>query len=76
MLGFSYILAALCLASVVSSTGILVPLYSWPEDNSTWSPVFNAADAHPDILFQVIVNPDSGPGDTSTISCQEERGLR
>jgi hypothetical protein len=73
MLGFSYILAALSLASVVSSTGILVPLYSWPEDDSTWSPVFNAADAHPDILFQVIVNPDSGPGDTSKISRQNRK---
>ncbi|KAJ5292806.1 uncharacterized protein N7443_008759 [Penicillium atrosanguineum] len=65
MLGFSYILGALSLASVVSSTAILLPLYSWPEDNSTWSPVYKAAAAHPDILFQVIVNPDSGPGETT-----------
>ncbi|KAJ5702320.1 CAZyme family GH135 [Penicillium malachiteum] len=65
MLGFSYLMgSALALASVVSSTSILLPLYEWPTDNTTWAPVYEAAVAHPEIHFQVIVNPDSGPGDT------------
>lgn len=65
MRAVSYILgSALALASVVSSTSILLPLYEWPTDNTTWSPVFEAATAHPHINFKVIVNPDTGPGDT------------
>ncbi|KAJ5226134.1 Spherulation-specific family 4 [Penicillium chermesinum] len=53
---------ALAIASMVSSTSILIPLYVWPEDDSTWGPVYNAAAAHPNIQFQVIINPSSGPG--------------
>ncbi|KAJ5923361.1 Spherulation-specific family 4 [Penicillium verhagenii] len=47
------------------STCILLPLYIWPTDNTTWGPVFEAASENPDINFKVIVNPDSGPGDTT-----------
>lgn len=62
MFGLIILSAFLALASLVSSTGILIPLYIWPEDDSTWAPVFNAITAYPDIRFQIIVNPDSGPG--------------
>lgn len=66
MRGFAYIMGiALAMASVVSSTSILLPLYQWPTDNSTWSAVYEAASAHPAIQFQVIVNPDNGPGGDS-----------
>lgn len=66
MRGFSYLLGtAFSMASTVFSTGIIIPLYVWPTDESTWSPVYNAISSHPNIQFQVIVNPDSGPGDTS-----------
>ena len=66
MRGFSYLLGtALSTASVVSSTGIIIPMYVWPTDDSTWGPVYDAISSHPNIEFQVIVNPDSGPGDTS-----------
>ncbi|KAJ5380679.1 Spherulation-specific family 4 [Penicillium cataractarum] len=66
MRGFSYLMGtALSMASAVSSTGIIIPLYVWPTDDSTWAPVYNAISSHPNIEFQVIVNPDSGPGDTS-----------
>ncbi|KAJ5785222.1 Spherulation-specific family 4 [Penicillium pulvis] len=47
------------------STSILLPLYIWPTDNTTWGPVYEAAAGNPDIEFKVIVNPDSGPGDTT-----------
>ncbi|OOQ85259.1 hypothetical protein PEBR_26942 [Penicillium brasilianum] len=66
MRGFSYLLGtALSMASAVSSTAIILPLYVWPINDSTWSPVYDAISSHPDIEFQVIVNPDSGPGDTT-----------
>ncbi|KAJ5083121.1 Spherulation-specific family 4 [Penicillium angulare] len=66
MRGLAYIMgSALTMASVVSSTSILLPLYQWPTDNTTWSAVYDAAAAHPAIHFQIIVNPDSGPGDTT-----------
>lgn len=65
MLGLTTILSAfLAFVSLVSSTSILVPLYVWPEDDSTWAPVFNAISSYPDVQFQVIVNPNSGPGET------------
>ncbi|KAJ5090085.1 CAZyme family [Penicillium argentinense] len=65
MFGPLVLASFLAFASVVSSTGILLPLYVWPEDDSTWAPVYNAVSSHPDILFQIIVNPDSGPGDSA-----------
>ncbi|KAJ5646875.1 Spherulation-specific family 4 [Penicillium lividum] len=52
-------------ASSTASTSILLPLYIWPTDNTTWGPVYEAAAGNPDIEFQVIVNPSSGPGDTT-----------
>jgi hypothetical protein len=64
MLGLTILSAFLALISLASSTSILVPLYVWPEDDSTWEPVFNAISSYPDVQFQVIVNPNSGPGDT------------
>lgn len=64
MLGLAILSAIIAFASLVSSTGILIPLYVWPEDDTTWEPVYTAVAAHPDILFQVIINPDSGPGDS------------
>lgn len=62
MFGLVILSVFLAFASIVSSTGILIPLYIWPEDDSTWAPVFNAITAYPDFQFQIIVNPDSGPG--------------
>ncbi|KAK4555093.1 hypothetical protein LTR86_007859 [Recurvomyces mirabilis] len=40
---------------------VLLPLYIWPTANS-WQPLFDAAKAYPDVQFQVIVNPNDGPG--------------
>ncbi|KAJ5168633.1 Cell surface spherulin 4-like protein [Penicillium canariense] len=66
MRAFAYLVGtAIAMASAVSATGILIPLYIWPADDSTWRPVYNAISSYPDILFQVIVNPDSGPGGTT-----------
>lgn len=43
---------------------VLVPLYIYPNPG-TWDPLFNAAKANPNVTFQVVVNPNSGPGEGS-----------
>ncbi|KAL3456235.1 Spherulation-specific family 4 [Aspergillus heterothallicus] len=57
-------LAVCYYASLASATGVILPLYTWPSD-STWEPVYNALAAYPNVDFYVIVNPNSGPGDSS-----------
>lgn len=41
---------------------VLLPLYIYPSPPSRWYPLFEAAKAHPDVTFRVVINPDSGPG--------------
>ncbi|EME46784.1 hypothetical protein DOTSEDRAFT_169603 [Dothistroma septosporum NZE10] len=41
---------------------IIVPLYIYPSKQSTWQPLYDAIDKHPDLNFLIIVNPNSGPG--------------
>jgi len=42
---------------------ILLPLYIYPGTSaSAWSSVFSAVAAHPKVQFQIVVNPNSGPG--------------
>ncbi|KAI9049444.1 hypothetical protein LZ554_006476 [Drepanopeziza brunnea f. sp. 'monogermtubi'] len=43
-------------------SNVLLPLYIYPETNNTWSPLFDAVEARPELKFIVIVNPGSGPG--------------
>ncbi|KPM39406.1 hypothetical protein AK830_g7145 [Neonectria ditissima] len=55
------------LATSVSATGILLPLYVYPaaeyNDNaSNWKPVITAVQAHTDIDWNIIINPYNGPG--------------
>lgn len=40
---------------------VLVPLYIYPFPTA-WEPLYVAADAHPELDFLVVVNPNSGPG--------------
>src|SRR5574338_1008562 len=54
MLGIPHALAA-------STTGIMIPLYSYPT-STTWNNVIAAKNAHPSVPFVVIINPNSGPG--------------
>ena len=42
-------------------TAVLVPLYVYPSTNA-WQPLYDAIRANPSQKFNVIVNPDSGPG--------------
>lgn len=56
-------MALLALASTVRSTGIIIPLYTWPGNNA-WAAVFKSIAAHPSTPFYLIINPNSGPGTT------------
>jgi len=40
---------------------ILVPLYIYPLPGA-WDPLFQAAKAYPNVTFQAVINPDTGPG--------------
>ncbi|KAL3443105.1 Spherulation-specific family 4 [Aspergillus insuetus] len=47
-------------------SSVIFPLYIYPETNSTWGPLYEAILTHPDLHFLVVVNPQSGPGSTSS----------
>jgi len=49
-------------------TSILLPLYIFPTASTPWTDIFTNITAHPDVHFDVIINPDTGPGvqDTGT----------
>ncbi|KAF8146090.1 Spherulation-specific family 4 [Mycena galopus ATCC 62051] len=57
------VLGLLTVLPVQATTGIIVPLYSYPETTATWEPLETAISSYPNVQFYVIVNPDSGPGD-------------
>jgi hypothetical protein len=44
-----------------SPTGIMIPLYTYPTDGA-WAAVIGARNAHPNVRFVAIINPNSGPG--------------
>jgi hypothetical protein len=57
------------LATSVSATGILLPLYVYPsavwnDGAANWKPVFTAVSAHTNIDWTIVINPYNGPGMT------------
>ncbi|CAO2653669.1 Nn.00g030800.m01.CDS01 [Neocucurbitaria sp. VM-36] len=46
------------------SATIILPLYIYPKDNTTWTPLYNSLLARPKLNYIVIINPSSGPGDS------------
>ncbi|KUJ17374.1 uncharacterized protein LY89DRAFT_684436 [Mollisia scopiformis] len=42
---------------------ILFPLYFYP-DPGAWQPLYTSLSSYPSVTFDVIINPDSGPGST------------
>ena len=51
----------------VSSLFILLPLYVYPSTSaSAWSSVFSAIAAYPTVKWQIVINPDSGPGSSGS----------
>ena len=52
----AFILPATCLH-------ILLPLYLYPGDGaSAWDPIFSTISSYPQLQFDIVVNPNSGPG--------------
>lgn len=50
-----------------SAIKVLLPLYNYPDSATpstpaAWQPVYDVLTAYPSVNFQIIVNPDSGPG--------------
>lgn len=57
--------APLLLALPTTSLFILLPLYVYPGTNAvSWNNATTAISAYPNVQWQVIVNPNSGPGTT------------
>lgn len=54
---------------MVRALQVLFPLYIYPTDCAVsrdvcaWNPLFDALDAFPTLQFNVVVDPNSGPGD-------------
>lgn len=48
------------------ATNVLLPLYVYPSWQGWWNNVYTAIAANPHLLFQVILNPDNGPGSGSS----------
>ena len=46
---------------VAVSPFLMLPLYMYPGKNA-WAPLYSQVQKYPDLTFQVIVNPNSGPG--------------
>ncbi|EFX04914.1 spherulin 4-like cell surface [Grosmannia clavigera kw1407] len=44
------------------STSVLLPLYIYPTNSSTWSPLYEALTNNPVLNFTIVINPKSGPG--------------
>jgi len=53
---------------------ILVPLYIYPTATS-WQPLLDAAAAHPELAFKVVVNPANGPGSSELPDANYLAGL-
>ncbi|KAJ7920225.1 hypothetical protein B0H13DRAFT_2230801 [Mycena leptocephala] len=55
------VLAFPAATTIHAKTGIIVPLYSYPETSSTWAPLKTEITTFPAVQFYVIMNPDDGP---------------
>ena len=59
------VFVSLCLVLPSDSISIILPLYLYPGDNAAaWNDVFSTIEAYPAAQWQVVVNPNSGPGTT------------
>lgn len=65
----SFSLAALAATAVLAKTNVMVPLYVYPGNttwtNPAWSAAISAIKSNPDLHFYVVINPNSGPKNTS-----------
>lgn len=68
----SWLFCLVLCASCVLATYVTFPLYIDPSNNA-WQPLYGSIAANPNLTFNLIINPDSGPGattypDTNTIA--------
>lgn len=59
----------------MTSPMIVVPLYIYPAEDA-WQPLVEAAARHPKAKFMVIVNPNSGPGESTLPDANYVAALR
>ncbi|KAL3459624.1 Spherulation-specific family 4 [Aspergillus heterothallicus] len=57
-------------------SSVIFPLYIYPESNSTWGPLYEAILTHPELEFLVVVNPQSGPGDSASPDEAYQQAIR
>jgi hypothetical protein len=55
-------------ASTQSTTGVIIPLYSYP--GSSWNAIIQGRIAHPNVPIVAIVNPGDGPGSSANPTYQ------
>src|SRR2546426_3547769 len=53
--------------AATSSSGIVIPLYTYPTDGS-WAATFQARSAHPNVPIITVINPSNGPGGSSDLN--------
>src|SRR5437667_12544580 len=53
--------------AATSSSGIVIPLYTYPTDGS-WAATFQARSAHPNVPIITVINPSNGPGGASDLN--------
>lgn len=58
-------LGQLFLAGSAAATSVLLPLYIYPTPGA-WTPVYNAVAANASVHWQIVINPNSGPGPANT----------
>ncbi|KAH8594472.1 Spherulation-specific family 4-domain-containing protein [Bisporella sp. PMI_857] len=47
---------------MVNLASVLLPLYIYPSLNTTWSSIYTSITSNPSLSFDIIINPNSGPG--------------
>src|SRR2546428_7059192 len=52
--------------AATSSSGIVIPLYTYPTDGS-WAATFQARSAHPNVPIITVINPSNGPAGASPL---------
>ena len=57
-------------ATTAAATSLLLPLYIYPLSGA-WTPVFNAIASTPNVHWQIVVNPNSGPGPANSYPSSE-----
>src|SRR3989454_6455023 len=50
--------------AATSSSGVVIPLYTYPTDGS-WAATLQARNAHPNVPIIAVINPNNGPGGSS-----------